>query len=173
MRIPTAGGRRSARAWPDWITDLGAFGTVGFLCFLLDLGLFQLLYVHVGAGAVTAKLLSTGSAMTVAFVGHRFWSFAHRRRTGLRREYVRFIAINVSTLSLGLALVAFVRYPLSQESALVLQLANVASIAVGTVIRFVAYRRWVFPEPPAPPAPVASAAATCQIPEPARPLGRG
>jgi putative flippase GtrA len=46
---------------------------------------------------------------------------------------------------LGLAIVWLVRYPLGQESALVLQAANVFSIALGTVIRFLTYRRWVFP----------------------------
>jgi hypothetical protein len=42
-------------------------------------------------------------------------------------------------------MVAFVRYPLGQESALVLQAANIASIGLGTVIRYLCYRQWVFP----------------------------
>ena len=46
---------------------------------------------------------------------------------------------------LGLAIVAFVRYPLGQESPLVLQAANIGSIVLGTVIRYLSYRRWVFP----------------------------
>ena len=41
--------------------------------------------------------------------------------------------------------VAFVRHGLDQTSALVLQIANVGSIALGTVVRYVGYRRWVFP----------------------------
>ncbi|MDK3256158.1 GtrA family protein [Blastococcus capsensis] len=131
------------------VRELGAFGVVGGVCFLVDIALFQLLYAHVGVGAVTSKLLSTLVSMTFAFLGHRFWSFAGRARTGLRREYSLFAVVNGSTLLLGLAIVAFVRYPLGQEGALVLQLANVGSIAVGTVIRFLAYRRWVFPAPAA------------------------
>ena len=42
-------------------------------------------------------------------------------------------------------LVALVRYPLGQDGALVLQIANIGSIALGTVIRYLCYRRWVFP----------------------------
>jgi hypothetical protein len=38
-----------------------------------------------------------------------------------------------------------VRYPLGQESALVLQIANVVSTVLGTLIRYLSYRRWVFP----------------------------
>ena len=53
--------------------------------------------------------------------------------------------VNGVTLGLGLAIVAVVRYPLGQDDAAVLQAANVASIAVGTVVRYLSYRQWVFP----------------------------
>lgn len=132
------------------VKELGAFGVVGAVCFLIDVGLFQLFYAHYGLGAVTAKLLATLASMSVAFVGHRYWSFSHRARTGLQREYVRFSVINGAALLLGLAIVWLVRYPLGQESALVLQLANVGSIALGTVLRYVGYRMWVFPAQPTP-----------------------
>ncbi|WP_347057889.1 GtrA family protein [Blastococcus sp. HT6-30] len=149
------------------VRELGAFGVVGAVCFAIDVGLFQLLYAHVGAGAVTSKLLATLVSMSVAFVGHRFWSFAHRARTGLRREYWRFAAVNGAALVVGLGIVAFVRYPLDQQSALVLQGANLVSIALGTVLRFLGYRRWVFPPrtSAAPPDPVPAAA-------PGGPVGR-
>ena len=127
------------------VRELSAFGVVGAVCFLIDVGLFQLLYAHAGLDAVLAKLLSTLVAMTVAYVGHRYWSFSHRARTGVRREYLLFAAVNAVTLLLGLAVVAFVRYPLGQEAALVLQAANIGSIALGTLIRFLSYRRWIFP----------------------------
>ena len=130
--------------WRLLVKELSAFGLVGSACFLLDVGLFQLLYAHVGLGAVTAKLLSTLVSMTVAYVAHRYWSFSHRARTGLRREYLVFTLVNGATLLLSLAVVAFVRYPLGQDGPLVLQLANIGSIALGTVIRFLSYRRWVF-----------------------------
>jgi putative flippase GtrA len=131
--------------WRLIVKELSAFGVVGVVCFLLDVGLFQFLYAHAGIGAVTSKLISTLVSMTVAYVGHRYWSFSHRARTGLRREYLLFALINGATLLLSLAVVAFVRHGLGQTSALVLQIANVGSIALGTVIRFVGYRQWVFP----------------------------
>src|SRR3712207_6114701 len=127
------------------VKELSAFGVVGAVCFLIDVGLFQLLYAHVGLGAVTSKFLATSVSMTVAYLGHRYWSFSHRARPGLRQEYVRFTAINVATLLMGLGIVAFVRYGLDQEGALVLQAANVGSIVLGTLVRYLSYRRWVFP----------------------------
>lgn len=127
------------------LRELSAFGTVGALAFAVDLGMFQLLYANVGLGAVTSKLCATLVSVTVAYVGHRFWSFAHRDSTRTGRGYLLFALINGFTLTLGLAAVALVRYPLGQEGALVLQLTNVTAIALGTVIRYFAYRRWVFP----------------------------
>jgi putative flippase GtrA len=142
-----AGGtiRRLGGAGRHLVKELSAFGVVGAVCFLIDVGLFQLLYAQLGAGAVTSKFLATAVSMTAAYLGHRYWSFAHRSRPGLRREYVRFTVINVGTLLLGLAVVAGVRYGLDQDRALVLQVANVGSIVLGTLIRYTSYRRWVFP----------------------------
>ena len=131
--------------WRLLLKELSAFGIVGAVCFVIDVGLFQLLYVHAGLGAVTAKTLSTLVSMTVAYFAHRSWSFSHRARTGMRREYVLFAVVNGATLLLNVGVVAFVRYPLGQDSAVVLQLANVVSIGVGTVARYLSYRRWVFP----------------------------
>ena len=152
MLFPTLPLARVRRRGHLAVKELGAFGIVGAVCFLIDLGLFQLLYAHVGLGAVTSKLVSTLVSMTVAFFAHRHWSFSHRARTGLRREYSLFFVVNGLTLLLGLAIVAAVRYPLGQDGALALQIANVASTAIGTLIRFASYRTWVFVSTQAPAA---------------------
>ena len=136
---------RTGTTWRLLLKEVGAFGVVGISAFAIDVVLFQLLYAHAGLGAVTAKFLATVVSMTVAYFAHRYWSFSHRARTGLRREYLLFAAVNGVTLCLGLAIVALVRYPLGQESALVLQAANIASICLGTVVRYLSYRTWVFP----------------------------
>ena len=135
---------RLADTWRLLVKELSAFGIVGGLCFLLDIGLFQLLYAHVGVGAVTSRFISTVISLTVGYFGHRHWSFAHRARTSIKREYTLFAAVNGVTTVLSLIIVWFVRYPLGQESALVLQLANVVSIGLGTIVRYLAYRKWVF-----------------------------
>ncbi|MGY1764418.1 GtrA family protein [Geodermatophilus sp. SYSU D00779] len=138
------------------VRELGAFGVVGGVCFVLELALFQLFYAVVGLGAVTAKLIATLAAMTAAYLGHRYWSFAHRARLGVTREYVTFAVINGVTLGIGLGIVALVRHGLQQEHSLVLQVANIASIGIGTVVRYLGYKRWVFPKKidPAPVTPV-------------------
>jgi putative flippase GtrA len=136
------------------IKELSAFGVVGAGGVLLQVGSFQLLYAHLGVGAVTSNALATVVSMTGAYLGHRYWSFSHRTRSGVAREYLVFAAINGLTLLLGLAVTAVVRYPLGQDSALVLQVANLGSIGLGTVIRYLGYRRWVFTAAPTAPAAV-------------------
>jgi putative flippase GtrA len=126
------------------VKELSAFGVVGAVCFVIQVGCFQLLYADLGVGAVTSNLVATVISMTAAYFAHRYWSFSHRARSGLAREYVLFAAINGLTLVLGLGVVALVRYPLGQDGSLVLQLANVGSIVLGTVVRYLGYRRWVF-----------------------------
>lgn len=130
------------------LKELSGFGVVGIVCFFIDLGIFQLLYAHVGMGAVTSKLVSTLVSMTAAYFGHRHWSFSHRARRNARHEYALFAVINGTTLLLQLGIVALVRYPMGLDKALPLQIANVFAIGLTTVIRYVAYRLWVFPASP-------------------------
>jgi putative flippase GtrA len=143
--------RRLGYTYRQLVRELGAFGVVGLCCFLIDIGLFQLLYGVLGTAPVLAKLASMLVSMTVAFLGHRYWSFAHRARTSLRREYLSFAAVNGLALLLGVTVMWFVHGPLAQDSTLVLQGANIASIALGTMLRYVCYRTWVFPAHAIPP----------------------
>jgi putative flippase GtrA len=127
------------------VRELSGFGLVGGACFALDLVLFQVLYAHAGMSPVAAKAVATLTTTAVAFVGHRLVTYGARPRIRPGRGLLRFLLVNGTTLALGLSIIGFVRYGLGQEDALVLQAANLASIAVGTAVRFVAYRRWVFP----------------------------
>jgi putative flippase GtrA len=124
---------------------MSGFLVVGGSSFLVDAGLFQLLYVHVGVGAVIAKTTASLVSMTLAYLGHRYWSFSHRGRTTPVREYVVFLVVNALTLALTVVMVAIARYPLHQEDATVLQAVNLASIVLGTITRYLCYRQWVFP----------------------------
>jgi len=136
---------RLRHTWRVLLKELSAFGVVGAINFALDVSIFQLMYAVVGADALLSKIVSTSITTTTAYFMHRHWSFSHRARTGIRREYPIFILVNVLTLVLSLLMIGFVHYALDQSDALILQLTNIASIGIGTVIRFLAYKRWVFP----------------------------
>jgi putative flippase GtrA len=136
---------RGAGRWRRLLRELSGFGLVGGTCLLLDLALFALLYAQAGVEAVPAKALTVLVTTGVAFAGHRVVTYGDRPRGRPARGALVFATVNGATLLLGLAVLGFVRHGLGQTDALVLQAANVASIAVGTLVRLVVYRRWVFP----------------------------
>jgi putative flippase GtrA len=163
LRVPSPRGRSAlfGNRTRRRLKELGAFGVVGGFAFVVDVGLFTLLYGYLDVGAVTSKTLATLVSMGVAFLGHRNWAFAHRDRTTIRRSFALFALINVSTLVLGAAIIWFVRYPLDQERLLIIQIANIGSIGLNSIARYLAYRRWVFPAlagGPAAPTPTGTGA---------------
>ena len=134
--------------------EASAFLVVGVVALAVDIGLYNLL-VHGGdpgvlAGSpLTAKTLSVTASTTVAYVGNRFWTYRHRPRGGVAREYALFFVLSAVALGIALACLAFSRYVLDLTSVLADNVAaNVVGLALGTAFRFLSYRRWVFrPEP--------------------------
>ncbi len=136
--------------------ELAKFGVVGAVAFVVDVGTFNLL--RNGALSdrpLTAKVISTVLATSVAFAGNRQWTFKHRERSGVRREYALFFALNAVGLGIALTCLGVSHYVLGFTSPLADNIsANVVGMAFGTMFRFWAYRRFVFtaPVPAAEPA---------------------
>ncbi len=150
---------RFTTPWHVLLKEMSAFGVVGAVNLFVDVGLFNLLHFRVGLGPTTSNVLSTGTATTISYFGNRHWSFSHRARTGLRREYSLFILINLLALALSSVVVAGSFYVLGLTSPLALNAAKFVGIALGTVFRFWSYKRWVFPPHPEPAEPVEEPAA--------------
>lgn len=122
------------------------FGTVGALAYVVDVGLFNVLLAATGK-PLTSKTLSVLVATTVAYGGNRHWTFRHRDRSGLRREYTLFAMLNGVGLAIALVCLATSHYLLGFTSPLADNIAaNVVGLALGTTFRFWSYRRWVFRE---------------------------
>lgn len=137
------------------IHELAKFGVVGAFAYVVDITVFNLLRSGDGPlndKPLTAKIISTVLATTVAFIGNRQWTFRHRERTNLRREYVLFFALNAVALVIALSCLGISHYLLGFTSPLADNLsANIIGMALGTVFRFWAYRRFVFTAPLALP----------------------
>jgi putative flippase GtrA len=133
------------------IRELMKFGVVGSLAFVVDVGTFNLLMYAGGAGPLydkplTAKTISVVAAVTVAYFGNRHWTFRHRGRSNLGREYILFFVLNGIGLAIALACLGFSRYLLGLHGPLADNIAaNGVGLAFGTTFRFWSYRRWVFP----------------------------
>jgi putative flippase GtrA len=76
---------------------------------------------------------------------NRYWSFSHRARTGLAREYTLFFLLNGVALLIGLMVIGTARYGIGLTDKFSINMANLVGIGIGTVFRFWSYKRWVFP----------------------------
>lgn len=126
------------------------FGTIGALAFVVDVGTFNLLRQVVDLGPLTSKTLAVVLATTVAFVGNRSWTFGERGAgRSVRAAYVLFFAANGVALLISLACLGFSTYVLGLDSVLAENVSsNVVGLGLGTLFRFWAYARWVFPAAP-------------------------
>jgi putative flippase GtrA len=128
--------------------ELAKFGVVGAIAYIVDFGTFNLLrHGSMEDRPLTAKVISTVLATTVAYFGNRHWTFRHRERTGLRREYTLFFVFNAVGLAIALSCLGISHYLLGFTSALADNVsANLVGMAFGTIFRFWSYRRFVFTE---------------------------
>ncbi len=129
------------------VRELMKFGVVGGSAFIVDVTVFNVvLHLTDGDKPLTSKTISTVVATTWAYGGNRLWTFRHRRRSSVRREYTLFFLLNGVGLAISLGCLAISHYVLDLTSPLADNIsANVIGLALGTTFRFWSYRRWVFP----------------------------
>ncbi len=139
------------------LREMSKFATVGGVAFLVDFALFNYLIGPGGVEQITAKTIATVIAATFAFLGNRFWTWRHRKRTNPAREYALFFFFNAVGLGIAVACLAISRYGLGSIWPAVFQTRladNIASFVVGTglgtLFRFWSYRRFVFVDPGTP-----------------------
>jgi putative flippase GtrA len=121
--------------------EIVGFVTVGLVGLIVDVGSFNLGIV-LGLRPTMASLLGFVVGATVSFVGNRAFTFTDRHVEHVWRAYALFVGINVVAVSV-VQLVVWVGEGWS-VSILTLNIVRLLAIAVVTVGRFVAYRRWVF-----------------------------
>src|SRR3954453_1428560 len=132
-------------SWRILLKELSAFGLVGAVAFVIDVGLFAAL---ASFGALKAKAVSMVASTTVAYVGNRYLSFSHRARSSIGRETSFFFGINLITLIFSELTIALFVYGFGYgHTSTTVFVVNIATIGLGTVFRFWAYKRFVFLNP--------------------------
>lgn len=139
---------------PARIRELAAFGTVGAAAFVLHLAVFNVL-VGAGVGPLTSNGCALVCATVLAFVGNRQLVFSGRNGGGIRREACIFFVINMATFALGEVVLSAAYLVDGEHNPLVVNTLNIAGIVLGTIARYVGYRRWVFRPGAGAPQPVA------------------
>lgn len=140
------------------IHELGKFGIVGGAAYGIDTLVFVFLRLHLES--LTAKTIATALSASVAFLGNRFWTWRHRARSGLAREYGLYFGLNVVGLAIALACLAISHYGLGTIWPSIFKTAiadviaaQVIGLVAGSVFRFWSYRRFVFRHPSVAPYP--------------------
>ena len=131
------------------VKQLASFGTIGAVCFLIDLGVYNLLRATVlPDGPIAAKILSAVVATVVAWLANRSITFRSQRQVGRKetlREGLLFAVTNVVGLGIAAACLFVSHYVLGFTSTLADNVAgNGVGLVLGTVFRFVAYKALVF-----------------------------
>ncbi|MEI2732887.1 MAG: GtrA family protein [Dermatophilaceae bacterium] len=125
--------------------ELAKFGVVGAVAFVVDLGGFNLLFYGPLSGRLaTSKVIAGGAATAVAWLGNRFWTFRHRRNRPVHHEAMLFFVVNGIGLAIATAYLNATHDLLHLTSPRWVNVNNIVGIALATVFRFWAYRRWVF-----------------------------
>jgi putative flippase GtrA len=147
---PHTGIRALVVRFEHLLRELGKFGTVGAVSFVVDVSIYNTLLTLYDLETVLSGAISMVVAATVAFFGNRFWTWRDRERSGLRREYTLYFVFNLVGLVIGLSCLAISHYGLGSiwpalQSPIADNVAkNLVGMAFGTVFRFWSYRQIVF-----------------------------
>jgi putative flippase GtrA len=135
--------------WQTLVHELAKFGIVGAINTVIDFGIFNALRAGFDVGPLTSSTIALVIAATSSYLMNRYWTFRHRARSGLGREYLLFFVLNGIGLGIQLSCIAVSHYLLGFTSLYADNLAKVVGLLIGTVFRFLTYKRWVFLEPEA------------------------
>jgi putative flippase GtrA len=133
------------------IAQFARFGVVGVFGLVVNVVLFNVLHVtllsptRVPNGPFWAELISTSVAIVVNWLGNRYWTFRHQRRSHWVREGIEFALVSIGGLIIVEGCLLFSEYVLGFQSQLADNIAtNVVGLFLGTIFRFAFYRFWVF-----------------------------
>lgn len=125
--------------------EVAKFGAVGGVAFVIDNGLFWwLIHGPMAGSEVKARFVSASIATVFAWIANRYWTFRHRRQPNPLREFSMFVLINVIGMGIAAGCVWIAKYPFGILDPEILFLAGIFGTVLATVVRFIAYRFWVF-----------------------------
>ncbi len=134
------------------VEEFAKFGAVGAAAFVIDAGGYNALEAGpLHHKVLTAKAVSFTVAATFSYFANRHWTWKDRSRSGLAREYLLFFMINLIGFGVAEGCLAISHYWWDLTTRLDDNIsANLIGTLLGTIIRWWAYRRWVFIDEPEP-----------------------
>lgn len=143
---PREGNRLAVLLAPRRLLELSSFLGVGAAVTVLDIALFNLVHFAWHVGPLSSKAVSVSIATLVSFELNRRLTWRSRPRSQVTGQLLRFLLLAAVGLVLTELPLAVSHYLLGLQSGLADNIAgNVVGQAIGTVFRFWAFSRWVFP----------------------------
>ena len=152
-------------------SELGRFGVVGIAGVFVNLGVFNLLrlgplsedstFLGEQDRVITAKVIATVVSIVFAWAAHRWWTFRGQRTHRPARELCVFALVNGVAIIAEVGTLAVSHYVFDFTSLAADNIASILGIGVGTVLRYVGYKVFVFVDSP-PRALVAAADAATE-----------
>jgi putative flippase GtrA len=133
---------------PPKYRELAKFLVVGGTAWIVDTALFTLLtHTILTEKVLTCKVISMLVATVLSYILNREWSFDGRGGRQMPHEALLFFVFNGIGLAVNLAPLATSHYLLGIDGKIADWIsANIVGTLLGTMFRYWAYRRWVFPE---------------------------
>ncbi|WP_062200993.1 GtrA family protein [Demequina salsinemoris] len=145
----------------EWVRaragELARFATVGALGVVVNLGVFNLLRMgpfapdaEIGGDddrVVSAKIIATVVSIAFAWIAHRGWTFRGMSVHKPGHEALMFLVVNGGALLIESGTVALSHHVLGLTSAFADNVSAAVGIGLGTVVRYGAYRLFLFRDP--------------------------
>ncbi|NYE96545.1 putative flippase GtrA [Psychromicrobium silvestre] len=128
--------------------EVAKFGVVGGLGWVIDNGLFTLLWHGpMSDSTLKARVISSSVAILFSWFANRYWTFRHRRGDKPWREFFLFIVMSLIGMGIAVGCQYISRYVLGFETyAADFISGGVIGLILGTIFRFLTYRFFVFTE---------------------------
>ncbi len=139
------------RLWRNLLSYVVKFGVVGLFGVAVDVGIFNLLRLDLLDThwwinqALGAKVISTSAAIVFNWLGNRYWTFRKDRHKHIAREFVEFVSASLVGMGVALACLWISHHVLGLTDLVSDNIAgNIIGLGLGTLVRFVLYRYWVW-----------------------------
>lgn len=132
------------------VQEVGKFGIVGAVCYAIDLAVFNLCLLVFDLSWFPALVVSTVVSTSFAFVGNRFWTWRHRERKSLHREYGLYFGFNLVGLGISAGVLLLSHnvlggvWPFFQTALADNFAGKIVGVGLASLFRFWAYRRFIF-----------------------------
>jgi putative flippase GtrA len=125
---------------------------VGVFAVAIDFVLFNLFltfFNEASLGSIISRICATSIAIAFAFFGHKHWSFRSRNaQVNIARQSAYFLIVNLVGMIISLICLWFTHFILGLDSQLADNISSyVFGLALSTLFKFFANRRWVFLAP--------------------------